>query len=222
MLAGLNECGLFICESVWLPDCSPISCFYNIFALLCTNIVLPWVVYCFLYGVLPPSLWDIFWMLFNMCVLNVIAIAVDRPVCICLWVVFDMFQDSIQWISLSVCMFCCLVMYVSICCYWCQLDMLSVVCDPPASCCELYCVWTVMMIVVSFPNNCPMGLWSTVFLLNCYSWPYGLEMQRLVKHHCYFYAACLLTCYGAHHHYLHLLVFYLRQAWYLMYQLVKQ
>ena len=140
MSARLNECGLFICESVWLPDCSPISCFHNIFTLLFTNIVLPWIVYCFLHGVLPPCLWDIFWLLFNMCVLNVIAIAVVGPVCMCLWVVFDLFWDSIQWISLSVCMFCGLVMYVGICCYRCWLDMSSVASDSSASCCELYSI----------------------------------------------------------------------------------
>ena len=50
------------------------------------------------------------------------------------------FQDSIQWISLSVCISCVLVSYVSICCYRCQLDMSSVACDSPASCCELHCV----------------------------------------------------------------------------------
>ena len=73
----LNDCGLFICESVWLPDCSPISCFYNIFTLLCTSIVLPWVVCHFLHGVLPSSLPDN--LLIN-CVLSVIDIVVDGPI----------------------------------------------------------------------------------------------------------------------------------------------
>ena len=36
------------------------------------------------------------------------------------------------------------------------------------------------------------------------------EMQRLVRYHCYFFAACLLTCYDAHYHYLHPLVFCLK------------
>ena len=30
VLAGLNKHGLLISESAWLPDCSPLSCFYSI------------------------------------------------------------------------------------------------------------------------------------------------------------------------------------------------
>ena len=104
---------------------------------------------------------------------SVIDIAVDGPLWIWHWIVFDVLQDSIQQISLSVCMFCSLVAYVIVCCYWCQPDMLSVVCDSPTSCCNLYGAWSVMVIVVSLPNNHPMGPWSTVFSLNCYRWPYG-------------------------------------------------
>ena len=36
------------------------------------------------------------------------------------------------------CMFCGLVLYVIICCYWCWPDMLSVAYDFPTSCCDLY------------------------------------------------------------------------------------
>ena len=171
MSSGQHWCGLLICESIWHPDCSPISCLYYIFTLLCPIIVHPCVNYCFLH-VLPISLQIVFWLLLIMCTLIVIAIALDGPVWIWLWIVFDVFQDSIQWVNLSVCIFCGLVVYVIVCCYWCRPDMLSVACDSPTSCCNLYGVWSVMVIVVSLPNHCPMGPQSTIFSLNCYSWPY--------------------------------------------------
>ena len=76
--------------------------------LLCCVLILspPCALYCFLYGVLPLSLQNIFEMLFYMCVLNVIAVSVDRPVCICLWVV--LMCSSIAY-SGSVCLFVCFV-----------------------------------------------------------------------------------------------------------------
>ena len=84
-------------------------------------IVLPCVGYCSLYVFLPTFWQIIFWVLFIMCTLGVIDIALDD--------------------------------YAIICHYWCWPDMLSVACDSPTSYCNLYGIWSVMVIVVSLPNN---------------------------------------------------------------------
>ena len=71
MLVRQDKCGLFICESVWLPDCSSIPCFYTVFTLLVFIIVLHCVIYCSLYvssllscGLLfGCCLWCVLWVL---------------------------------------------------------------------------------------------------------------------------------------------------------------
>ena len=48
-----------------------------------------------------------------------------------------------------------LVVYVFFCCYWCQLDLLSVMSNYFPCCCNLYVIWPVVMIVVALPNDHP-------------------------------------------------------------------
>ena len=78
----------------------------------------------------------------------------------CFWCVPEIaFNGSVCLYS----MFCGLVAYVIICCYWCWPGMLSVACDSSTICCNLFGVWLIVVIVVSLSNNHPMGPWSTVF-----------------------------------------------------------
>ena len=39
--------------------------------------------------------------------------------------------------------------------------------------CELNNIWSIMVNVVALANYCPMGPWTTILMLDCYSWPYG-------------------------------------------------
>ena len=70
-------------------------------------------------------------------------------------------------------LFCRLVLYVCVHCYCCWLDVVSVACDASAIGCQLYCVWLFMMVVVAYAYYSPMSPWSTIFLLDFYSRPYG-------------------------------------------------
>ena len=77
MSAGQDKCDLLIGDSIWLPDCSSIPCFYTVFTLLYFIIILPFVIYCYLYVFLPIFLKIFLWLLFVMCTLSVNDIALD-------------------------------------------------------------------------------------------------------------------------------------------------
>ena len=49
----------------------------------------------------------------------------------------------------------------------------SVSCNASAIVYKLDDIWSAMVIVVAPANYCPMGPWTAVLMLNCYSWPYG-------------------------------------------------
>ena len=76
----------------------------------------------------------------------------------------------------SVCLFVCFVAWY--CMYASGVTDVGLMCHPlhvyPSSICgELYCVWVIVVVVVSCLNNCPMGPKSVIILLYCYSWHYG-------------------------------------------------
>ena len=75
----------------------------------------------------------------------------------------------------TVCLFVCFtqVVYIFFCCYWCQLDVLLVTSNYSPCCCNFYVIRPDIVIVVALPNHHLMGPWSSIFPLNCYSWPHG-------------------------------------------------
>ena len=75
-------------------------------------------------------------------------------------------------------LFCRLVLYVCVHCYCHWLYLVSITCGASAIGCQLYCVQLFMKVVVACAYYSPMSPWSTIFSLDCYSWPYGNTWKR--------------------------------------------
>ena len=83
-----------ICESVWFPNNSPISCLDNVFTFLYIIIVNPCLIWYILYMFQSIALWIVFSSLFNMYALAVIIIVISGLVGLWLWTIFNMVQDG--------------------------------------------------------------------------------------------------------------------------------
>ena len=92
---GKHWCDLLLCESIWLPDSSPIPCLENLLTFLYTIIVYPCPTSYFLYMFLSTPMWIVFSSLFTMCTLAVIITVVSVLVGVWLWIIFNMVQDGI-------------------------------------------------------------------------------------------------------------------------------
>ena len=101
------------------------------------------------------------------------------------------FSCFFDWHCLCYCLMCFLAVYYSYCfmcqccltdhsrckfgCYLCWLHMLAVPGDQLSCLCYMYCVWSVVVVMVTLSCYCTMGPWSTLFALNHYSRPYWNE-----------------------------------------------
>ena len=80
-----------------------------------------------------------------------------------------MFQYSIYHI---ICILSKLISGILFSCDGCYFNM-SVICSYYAACHgDLDCVWSIVMVVVTYDNNCFMGRWSPILSLDYYTRPY--------------------------------------------------
>ena len=82
---------------------------------------------------------------------------------------FMMFQYSIYGI---ICMLSKLVPEIFFSCDGCYFKVLTVPSYYVACHCDSDCVWSIVMLLITYSNNCSMGPWSSFFSLDCYSRPY--------------------------------------------------
>ena len=169
-------CNLSICKPVWSPVDPAILCFNVDVIILFVHMSITYYLFT-VFCQLPVIGHDIY--VIALCIAD---FDVTMFVCVCFLSPFiasialhyvhgECFILFSYFIYRIICMSSELIPEILFSCDGCCFDMFAVPSHYVACHCDSDCLGSIVMVVITCTNNCPVGPWSTILLLNCYSRP---------------------------------------------------